>query len=741
MDFIYLLRILLKRKWIILGAALSAGIVAWYFTRNEEKKYRSSAQISTGFTISDEIKVGNDNNFSFYEADTKFNNAIVTFLSPRVINLLSYTLILHDLENPHPFTWLKEQDKKSPLYKEVNPSYAATEFSDNLESMNMLSSFNPEQKKLLEYLNLYGYDYNSLTKNLNIYRVQRTDYIQIEYTSGNPELSAFVVNTIFQQFLRYYNTVRSRKSQESIDTLRSLMEKKKQELDSKNSLLRGEEPSNLASENTHKLDIISNLEKTLTDERTKQTTHYYDLRKVNQRLADMGVGTQGTTAPPDNNNSETLILRKAMNDAYAAYVNGGSSDKSLLAKYNSLKTQYQTKIINSGSPEATDDKNADPEGKKNALIEQRNDLSLDIQASASNISDLEGRISQLKGNAQQDASKGVAIETLMKDADQSNKEYLAAKQKYNEAMDITNSSLSNFRQILLGQPAIEPEPSKKLLVIAMASIGVLLTTMVIIVLLAYFDASVKTPVIFGKTVNLKLISMVNFMNLKQKNLAELVAAPDLNYDPKDKERHNVFRESLRKLRYEIEISGKKIFLFTSTKKGEGKTTLIQALSFSMSLSKKKVLIIDTNFCNNDLTLALDAAPILEKIVPNDRSDEALLEQIRNLSKDVGMNSVYIIGSKGGDYTPSEILPRKNLLHHLQALTAEYDYIFLEGPPLNDFSDSKELVQYVDGVIAVFSANHIIKQIDKESMSFFRTLNGKFTGSILNMVDLEMVNVT
>jgi succinoglycan biosynthesis transport protein ExoP len=38
MDFIYLFRILLKRKWIIMGAALLAGIIAWFFTRNEEKK-------------------------------------------------------------------------------------------------------------------------------------------------------------------------------------------------------------------------------------------------------------------------------------------------------------------------------------------------------------------------------------------------------------------------------------------------------------------------------------------------------------------------------------------------------------------------------------------------------------------------------------------------------------------------------------------------------------------------------
>ena len=31
MDFIYLLRVLLKRKWIIIGAGILAAFIAWYF--------------------------------------------------------------------------------------------------------------------------------------------------------------------------------------------------------------------------------------------------------------------------------------------------------------------------------------------------------------------------------------------------------------------------------------------------------------------------------------------------------------------------------------------------------------------------------------------------------------------------------------------------------------------------------------------------------------------------------------
>jgi succinoglycan biosynthesis transport protein ExoP len=46
---------------------------------------------------------------------------------------------------------------------------------------------------------------------------------------------------------------------------------------------------------------------------------------------------------------------------------------------------------------------------------------------------------------------------------------------------------------------------------------------------------------------------------------------------------------------------------------------------------------------------------------------------------------------------------------------------------------------VDGVVAVFSAVHNIKQIDRVSIRFYSELNGKFIGSVLNMIDLENIN--
>ena len=740
MDFLYLLRILLKRKWLIIGTGVLAAAIAYVLTMGQPKKYRSFSQFSTGFTVNDEVKI-NPENVDIYAADVKFNNVIVTVTSPSVVSLLGYSLMIHDMEDPNPFRRLTPKEMQTPLYRRIDRVEALRTFKDKLETMTMLTSFKPEEKDLLEYMSLYHYDYNSLMKDIFVNRVQRTDYVEIDGTSEIPDLSAYMVNTLFPEFLRYYRSVRSTRSEESIDTLKSLMDRKKQDLDAKNEQLRNEGVMDVGEENTSKLETIMNLETTLTQEQGKQTQRTYELDKVNKRLAALNgspVTTEKNAKPAQtNNNDELVILRNAMNDAFKAYINSGSSDPALKKKYDDLQTKYQEKIA-ATQPDIGTGTTAEPGESKIALQEKKGDLETDIRAGADNIAAIQEKINSIKGNLVKDASKGAAVESLIRDAEQANKDYLAAKQKYNDAVDITSSSVSNFRPIISGQPAINPEPSKRILIVGMAGATAVIITTLIIILVTYLDSSIKTPVIFSKTVGLKMISMVNFMNLRQKDLAEIITNRDTTPDDLNNKRHNQFRESLRKLRHEVESSGKKIFLFASTKKGEGKTTLIQALSYSLSMSKKKILIIDTNFCNNDLTMQLNADPILEKIHPN--QGQTLLSQVKNAAKEVGPY-IFAIGSEGGDYTPSEILPRENLLQHLPSLISDYDYILLEGPPLNDFSDSRELVQYVDGVIAIFSARHIIKQIDMQSMSFFHELNGKFCGAVLNMVNLEDVNAS
>src|ERR1700712_1117333 len=159
MDFIYLFRVLLKRKWLIMGAGIIAAGIAYLLTLNQPKKYRSAAQISTGFTVPDETKP--NANYNYLEAESNFNNVIATFNSPSVISLLSYNLILHDLSSPSPFHKLPAQKIQSSVLKEISVEDAKKLYQKKLDAMSMLTSYKQDEKKLLELLDIYGYDYKT----------------------------------------------------------------------------------------------------------------------------------------------------------------------------------------------------------------------------------------------------------------------------------------------------------------------------------------------------------------------------------------------------------------------------------------------------------------------------------------------------------------------------------------------------------------------------------------------------
>jgi hypothetical protein len=63
---------------------------------------------------------------------------------------------------------------------------------------------------------------------------------------------------------------------------------------------------------------------------------------------------------------------------------------------------------------------------------------------------------------------------------------------------------------------------------------------------------------------------------------------------------------------------------------------------------------------------------------------------------------------------------------------------MEGPALNDTTDTKELVKYADKLIAVFSANTKLTANDQASIEYMRTINGKLKGAVLNQIELKNI---
>src|SRR5580700_8003100 len=147
MDFNYLLNALFKKKWIIIFSTFIALGAALTFTFFMKKSYVSDAQYSTGLTQTSKVSLQTSEIFDINQIDLRFNNVIETFQSPKVLGMLSYELLLHDVESSHPFKELTSKQKRDTAYTLADFSKAKEILHQKLNTLDLLSSDDREERR------------------------------------------------------------------------------------------------------------------------------------------------------------------------------------------------------------------------------------------------------------------------------------------------------------------------------------------------------------------------------------------------------------------------------------------------------------------------------------------------------------------------------------------------------------------------------------------------------------------
>lgn len=729
MDLMYLWHSLLRKKWIIAFCTLIGLLAGFAFTLTLKKSYLSFAQYSTGFTMEQKVRIKDDASFNIYEIDLRFNNVIETFRSPKVMGMLSYKLLLHDLEDANPFRVLTEEKKTQDVYKTVNVENVKSILRNKVATMSLISPYDPEEKKIYDLILLYGYNDKALSDKIVFSRVERTDFINIAYASENPLLSAYVVNTIGEQFIRFFNNIYGTRAQESTAKLDSLTATKKREMDDLTAKLRDFRQKigtpNVADRASAAMSVVQELTSNFQQEMAKLNNLRGELNAVQQQKINYNTGS---TTTPVNNNAEYLRLRRE-NENYELQKAGKSEDevKDLQNKIDANMRKMQGLApTNSGSRERAAEKTA---VRYSELIDKEIELNQKIDAAEHNVKLFKAQKDKYENMASTGGGEQVILNSREEELRIASQEYEAFKKSLQASLDLDVNPENNFKQTMVGQPAYRAEPARRTIIMGMSGVLMFFLSAIVLLGLEFLDSSFKTPSIFSRISKLKLLSSLNRIDLKKKVLKDHLT---FDGDPNRKDEDNVFVENLRKLRYELDRSGKKIFLVTSTQPRQGKTTVIEALAHSLSLTRKKVLLIDANFSNNSLTKMFEAKPALTQFSLGEK--EGAVERFLGITSMTPIPNTDVIGCTEGNYTPSEVLPKNNLFDNIEKVAERYDYVFIEGASLNEHADSKELARYAQAIIAVFDAKSVLKQTDKDSIEYLKSTDGKFIGTVLNNVE-------
>jgi len=766
MDFLTILRIFRRKVWILIGIPVLTIVCSVFFISRMDKKYKSVAQIATGFTTDDDVKL-NEGGTNPFEINTNFTNIIESMNSIPVLSLVSYRLILHDLEDPKPFREFKASDKTADVVVDQKKLvWAKPIFRSRLEHFRPLNSVDPDDRVLYAILKGYEYDHESLVKKLWIARVTSSDFISVEYVSENPYLSALIVNAACEEFIHYNKALKVDRSSESIDFLEALVKEKKKTLDEKTANLNTykvtNNVSNYTAESESKITLIADYELNRDKEEKTMNGLELSLNNAEGRIQSSGKSNQQEVIQV---NQRVIDLRRQISES------SNSGTEASKAKVNRLRDELQLEVSRldamNRSSSADDSK---------ALEKERDQLKLELRISKSNLASIEQGLRRLKYDVSGFATKEAGLSDLTRAVEFASNDYALVQDKYNTAKNKALVIGSSIRQTLIGQPSYEAEPSKALMLMALAGAGSLALCVIVILAIEYMDFSLRQASRLERITGLKNIGSVNLIKTAGFNLVKT-----FNNKNVDKE-SEIFIHFLRKLRYEIQTSKSKVFLITSTQVKVGKSFMIICLSYTLSLINKKVLIIDTNFRHNSLTKMLlpklDQPKLLKRVndekspeEPDGREPDAkntkdneyeYKETHQDTQKDNNRNGsnggsqntdektsdrrsiiyrtefqgVDIIGNIGGYDSPSEILAGRDFKDVIDNLSSRYDYILMEGSSLNEYSDSKELIEYVDKVIAVFGAETVLNYLDKESIQYLKSVKGKMLGTVLNKVQVQ-----
>jgi|GEM_PF-598816 len=769
MDFSYFLRLLLDRKWIILAVTLLAVGATFLIARQSSVNYKSRALLGTGITESKSPSASIDQPGAVrpFEIDNQFSNLVEIINSKTVIGLLSKALIEHDLTSGTPFRSLEELKEKysdeelkralvlfDQKFGQGGNSLPKGEILDqNAENVLkerlgdgdtiLLAEVIPELKEdkeifsdsqedafMKDVLRSMGYNYSTLLAGLTIFRVRSTDYLKIEYTSDNPELAGFVVNTLSEEFIRYYSRVKSERSDASVEFFTRLAYEKKNELDERNNELKlyklKHQIVNIDDQSSARIGQIQTLELQREQENKRIPASQQALRAIDRQLSAAETDAASSAANSQriqNIRDELTGLTNQAVTTSAAGMDDSAIRQQIEAKRRDLNRVVEQIASEDGSLSST----------TQSLLATRLNLEIEMEVAKAGVYSIDRELGRLRSTVGGFVEEDANIQAYDREISLVQEEYLDYVNKLNMAKLMSLTTGNQLSLIERGEVPDSPEPSQTIFLSMFAGALVFAFSLVIIFALAYLDMSLKNPSRFQRMTDIPLLGYLN--KLKYDNLDLQTFFNQKSHDPE----LETFKQLLRKIRYQLEQNNAKRVLVTSTKPQEGKSFLIISLAYSLSLNNKKVLIIDTNFKNNSLTEMLKQAN-QENLLSNTKliGDAQLGDEFNTtgIISRTTHSGIDIIGSKGGYNSPSEIFAGKNFDKLLDSLELTYDYIFMEGSSMNEFSDTQELVDYADHVIAVFSAESVLHHSDKQNLSFLRDLEEKFLGGVLNRVGIK-----
>lgn len=192
-----------------------------------------------------------------------------------------------------------------------------------------------------------------------------------------------------------------------------------------------------------------------------------------------------------------------------------------------------------------------------------------------------------------------------------------------------------------------------------------------------------------------------------------------------KEAYNTARTNIMYLNNTVKCP---VYGITSAVPNEGKSLTASNIAISFAKLGKKVLLIDCDMrsASQANTFSAKIKVGLSEYLSGIRT-EPVIQKVKQENL-----SLLIAGKRPPN--PSELLNNQRMIELLETVREEYDYIFLDFPPVTVVSDASALAEKVDGYIFVVESGYSDARFVSKAIESLKNVNAKISGFVLNGVN-------
>ena len=225
------------------------------------------------------------------------------------------------------------------------------------------------------------------------------------------------------------------------------------------------------------------------------------------------------------------------------------------------------------------------------------------------------------------------------------------------------------------------------------------------------------------------INLKKLFNIKSKN-NKGIQKPDDYYIINSNTKFNTlesYKTARTNIMFSLPKSDKgKVVLITSSEPGEGKTTTSINLSLTFAQTGAKVLLIDCDLRKPRVHryLKIEKSTGMSNVLCGFiKLEDAIRHNVRD-----GLDCIPV-----GEIppNPAELLASEEMSGILEKLSGEYDYIFIDTPPITTVTDAMVIAPSATGVLLVVRQNQSTYDMIDAAVEILKRSEIKILGFIMN----------